>query len=182
MSLGREDEQAGSGSRYDRAYCLFCVTGKEQAVADALQSQLGLRALFPTKIKTERRGARWERKIKPLLPGYVFVYATELMGSFYGYKHSLAVRLLHYADGTAELRGGDRRFADWVWMRGGEIEVSKAVRIGERVEIVEGPLKEMQGSITALDKRKRLAKVELNVIGSTQRIWLSFDYIEASDD
>ena len=57
------------------------------------------------------------------------------------------------------------------------IGVMKAVRVGERVEIVDGFFKAFKGRVIAMDKRRQTVKVELDVIGSVRTIWLPFDYM-----
>jgi len=163
---------------YGQVYCLFCKTGQERAVVRELNARADAVALFPVKIKTEWRDGHWENLQKPLLPGYVFVYTANPMPLARAGLPGGVIRLLKDSDGRGDLRGADRAFADWMWARGGLIGLSKAVYDGERVEIVEGPLKDMGGVIVAVDRRKRIAKVELDIVGSTQRIWLSFDFFQ----
>lgn len=169
---------------YTHSYCLFCRTGQEPKVLAELAQGEHVRALFPKRMKTERQKGKWASVEKPMLPGYIFLYTREAgepaqesaKALTQGLSNVLTV--LRYGDGTSALRGRDQAFADWLWKQDGVIGISKAVRIGDRVEIVEGPLKELGGTVKALDAHKRVAKIELNIVGSTQWLWLSFDYID----
>lgn len=163
---------------YAQAYCLFCRTGQERGVAAELSRWEQTRALFPQRTKMERRGGHWVHTNRPLLPGYVFLYAPAQVEMEKVRKLSNVLRVLRYADGEGALKGADRVFADWMWRQSGIIGLSKAVKIGERVQIVEGPLKDLGGTVIKLDSHKQVAKVQLNIVGSTQWLWLSFDYLK----
>ncbi len=58
------------------------------------------------------------------------------------------------------------------------VSVLKAVKDGDNVRIVDGPLTSMMGTIVAMDKRKRIVKVDLSLVGSAMQVWLSFDYMD----
>lgn len=175
-----------SGLGYSHSYCLFCRTGQEAKVLVALGENEHMRALFPQRMKTERRKGKWVPVQRPMLPGYIFLYVQEVkahecaQGSAMVLTHRLpnVLQVLRYGDGTSVLRGRDQVFADWLWTQDGIIGISKAIRLGERVQIVDGPLKDLGGTIKSLDAHKRVAKIELDIVGSTQLLRLSFDYID----
>lgn len=171
-------ERAVTNNMYEKAYCLFCWTGREGHVVSELTECSGVRALFPQRIKTERRNGRWFPVRKPLLPGYVFLYASSHVEFSRIRRLSHVVRVLQYEGDETALRGADLAFADLVWKHEGVLGVSKVLKEGDRVQIVEGPLKDLGGIIIQLDSHKRIARLELDLVGSTQRIWLSFDYLQ----
>ena len=76
------------------------------------------------------------------------------------------------------LTGPDRQFADWIWQHGGLIGVLKAIRLGERVEIVDGLFKAFHGKVVQMDRRKQLARIELDILGGTKYLWLSYDCLK----
>lgn len=56
---------------------------------------------------------------------------------------------------------------------------SSRVRFDEndRIVVIEGPLKGMEGNIIKVDRRKQRAKIQLNFHGSTYTLDLSFEDI-----
>ncbi len=179
VSNGYSDDRIGS-QRYELVYCLFCRTGQERSVVREINSWNGVLAVFPEKMKTELRNGRWEKVKKPLLIGYVFLYSYIPLYSSRVNRVDGVIRMLEYDDKGNELMGPDRAFADWILAQDGIVSVSKAVKDGDQVEIVDGPLKDMKGTIIAFDKRRRIAKIDLSLVGSALKIWLSFDYINAA--
>ena len=167
------------GSEYEVVRCVFCMTGYEQQVADLINESQAARAIFPIQIKRIRNRRTWQEMSVPLLPSYVFVYSGAELRAADLTKVQNVIRVLSYGDDPeGTLYGADRTFADLLWARGGRLGVLKAMRIGERVEIVDGLFKALRGRVVAMDKRKQVAKVELDIVGSLKNIWLSFDYLK----
>ncbi len=167
---------------YSQVYCLFCRTGQEMSVVRELNTWHRGMAVYPEKEKLEYRNNRWEKLRKPLLRGYIFLFAQPSLDISRVNRLNGVLRVLSYDDGQCNLLGTDRAFADWIWAQEGVVTLSKAVKEGDHVEIIDGPLINMKGAIVMIDKRKRIAKVDLSLVGSSMRIWLSFDYIELAYD
>lgn len=105
---------------YQTVRCLFCETGKEESVVERVhKSGLG-RAIFARRSGTKRENGKWIETLRPLLPGYIFVY----FGQERARNDELAaipqvIRVLHYGDGQGDLTGRDLEFADWIWRQDG---------------------------------------------------------------
>jgi transcription antitermination factor NusG len=97
----------------------------------------------------------------------------------YGDEH--IYKALNYADGTRELRGNDLRFALMLKRRNGRLAVSKAVQEGTKIKIIDGPLKELEGRIIKVNKRRNCAEIEIDTSGIINRIWLGFEMIKGED-
>lgn len=182
---GKKHEVGGTRmGDYAQVCCLFCMGGHEEAVVRAVQENGLGTAIFPRKLKRIRRKEQWETLNAPLLPGYVFVYQGEDDESQPLNRLEYVIRVLRYTDtGHTALVGEDRRFADWLWEQNGTVGVLKAVRVGERVEIVDGMFRAFSGRVVQMDRRKQAARVALDILGNSSYVWLSFDYLrERKDD
>lgn len=159
--------------------CLFCLTGQEDELVRRIESdQLG-KALFPKKVKRLKKQGIWEEIAQPLFPGYVFVYSDVPYPVSVFFRFEQVIRVLQYADDTSGyLKAGDLRFAEWIWQQHGRLEALKAMRVGDRVEIVDGAFRNMNGRVLKMDKRKQAAKIELDVVGGIKQVWMSFIYLE----
>lgn len=167
---------AGRGD-YEIARCIFCLTGHEQRIADNINADQAAKAIYPVKTKRIRSRGVWREITSPLLPSYVFVYSAADFSGAALLRIPNVIRILTYADdGEGVLTGTDREFADLMWQRRGRVGILQAVRVGSRVEIVDGLFKQLKGRVMAMDRRKQMAKVELDIVGSMKHIWLSFDY------
>lgn len=168
---------------YSCVRCLFCHTGQEEAVVKAVHENGWGRAIFPKRVKTVRKGREWQETFTPLLPGYVFVYSdqkTVRYDKLLELRH--VIRVLVYGEaGQDVLMGRDLEFADWLWRLNGQIGVMKALQIGDRIEIVDGVFKQLNGTVVQMDRRRRTIRVELNTEGAIRNIWLAYDIVEKLD-
>lgn len=168
---------------YAHVQCLFCETGKEKRVVEAIHEKRWGRALFAQRVKTVWREQRWVEEVAPLLPGYVFVYLDQEDGV---YRDALnipyVIRVLTYGEGQDKLTGRDLEFANWLWRVDGQIGVMKAIQEGDRVEITDGVFKELHGTIIRMNRRRKKICVSLDTQGIPMQIWLSYELCEKSEE
>lgn len=165
----------------NKAYgCLFCATGKELAVARRVQLADPLvRAVVARQEKhTTSQGVK-SKKTEIFLPGYVFFETERTMESLEWLPRTDVIRILSYGDGYWQMIGEDERFAKWLFGYDGLLGFSKAYREGEQVRIVSGPLKDMEGCITKVDKRGRSGQIAVRFDSRVIKVWLGFDMIDA---
>lgn len=166
-------------AEYDAVYCLFCKTGKEEQVVQLIHEYGWGRAVFAHRIKTMYRDGAWARVPTPLLPGYVFLYvdvARQCYDDIIGMQN--VIRMLTYSDGSNALTGRDLEFADLLWRLDGMIDVMQAVQTGDRIEIVDGVFKQLHGTVTRMDRRRRTVRVSLETEGALKQIWLAYEVVE----
>lgn len=167
---------------YHTARCLFCTVGKEESVAETVRRNDWGRAIFPKKAGLVRSGRQCIETLKPLLPGYVFVYSNEgqvCHAELTAVRH--VIRVLSYELGCDALTGKDLAFADWIWCNHGEIRAMKALQIGDWIEITDGLFKELHGTIVRMDRRRRSFLVSLEGVGIIRQIWLSYEVVKKLD-
>ena len=160
--------------------CLFCRTGKEEAVAKEVQAaHAQVRAVAASKEKHKTRHGEKTKIREVFLPGYVFFETPQDMSALDWLPKTDVIRLLQYGDGLWKLSGEDREFARWLFRYGGLLRFSEAYKVGDRVRITSGPLKDMEGWITKLDRRGKSAQVVLHFLNAPVPVWLGFDLINA---
>ncbi len=159
--------------------CLFCATGKELAVARRIQAARdGVRAVAARQEKHKTvRGVK-SRIEEIFLPGYVFFETDARMESLDWLPRLDVIRVLHYGDKYWQLIGEDERFAKWLFKYDGVLSFSKAYKEGEQVRIVSGPLKDMEGYITKVDKRGRSGQVAVRFDSRVIKVWLGFEIVD----
>ncbi|NLG25101.1 MAG: hypothetical protein GX558_07070 [Clostridiales bacterium] len=162
-----------------RIYCVSCRTGYEAAVATQIAAYCRCRALAMRKMKREMRNGQWVTREIVALPGYLFLYADDTIDPQRVLRVPGTFQFLRYDDGGIDLRGDDRAFAQWLLAQGGVLGLSSALREGDRVVMIDGPLKELGGRILRVDKRKRIAQVAIRAAQAERHIWLSFDWLKA---
>jgi transcriptional antiterminator NusG len=119
--------------------------------------------------------------IRQLLPGYVFFSSENPLNSLEWKQLSdedYIYKPLSYGDGTKELSGSDLSFVQLLLRNNGLLDISKAVTEGSKARIIDGPLKELEGQIVKVNKRRRCAELEVDAMGIIGKVWLSFELLE----
>lgn len=162
--------------------CLFCATGKEQSVAECVQTACpDVRAITMRKIKyrTSKKVKRTEEEI--VLPGYVFFRAPSYIEPMLVFPRQNVIKALSM-EGDWRLHGTDEEFARWLFHYNGLLNLSQAYRDGDKIRIISGPLKDMTGKIRRVDKRGMSGQVLLSFNGREIPTWLSFELIDRMNE
>lgn len=150
----------------------------EKALADDLQ-RLGLPFYLPlcTRVTRSRRSGRTSCSLVPLFPGYVFFVATEEQR--YRALHTRHVaHTLRVSDQTnlvRQLHQIDRA------LRSGEpIGRVRRLAAGDRVRVVAGPLRELEGVVIRWRTPLRLA-LNVDILGQAAVVEVDADVLERLD-
>ena len=174
-------------------YVLACETGREEKNIRLLESTVRrllpgayVKGYSPVRESREFCARSWSMKLRPLIPGYVIVVSD---GELWRIRKEIFMisdtcyGFLKNIDGTCELRGGDLAFAMWVEENGGHIRPSKIIidenRFSpqDKVMIVSGPLKDLEGTITSIYKGVRVT-VEVKVMNEVRRLTLPVEVVD----
>lgn len=158
--------------------CVHCITGREIDLAAAIGQmypELRATAVMQTKRFTHKGVTSLHNEV--ILKGYVFIKATADAPIFSLLELEDAISILRYDGGEWRLWGDDAVYAEWIFRYNGIIRLSKAYQIGDRIHIVDGPLKDMEGQIIRIDRRNRSGQVALHVGGNLIKVWLGFELV-----
>jgi transcription antitermination factor NusG len=159
--------------------CVFCQTTREKSVAKALEEQhTGVKAIALTQMKHKSEQGRKRTVEHILMPGYVFFQSTTDIPTYDSIRVHYMIKLLKYVDGSWQLKGRDEEFARFAFENQGVIGVSQARKIGDRVTIISGPLKEMSGNILKIDRHNRNGQVEFRFDERVWKVWLPFELVD----
>ena len=167
--------------------CLFCKSGRESDVARRYKKLFpGGRAVAPMRTRYRRRdGAELEEQV-PLLPGYVFFEATISADTAEAGNSALrafsrtdsVLKLLSYSDGMWRLQGSDDQFARMLLETDGSIGASRAFfDEGNRIRILSGFLKDYEGSIVRVNKRRRTVEASIDFHDKKVSMWLGYELV-----
>ena len=180
--------------------CFFCKSGKEIDVVRQFEMRFpGGRAVAPTKSRYRRaKDVVIEEKV-PLLPGYVFFEMNDsatggLISEPAADKNNgetpqfalqtfsridSVLKLLRYSDGDWRLQGDDDKFAMLLFETGGNIGISQAYfDVGNRIRILDGFLKDYEGSITRVNRKNRTVEVQVDLPGKKVSMKLGYELVE----
>lgn len=162
-------------------YVLQVIGGKEKKVLEQLDSMelQRYRAYLPLKKLKIKKGGKFSEKLSPLYPGYLFMIGK---WDFAEIKSVLAVsdviKLVGGISSPGTLDDDEKRIINAIAGREGVAPFSKVVNEGTKIRVISGPLKELEGKIISVDRRKQRAVVEMPLLNSTIKVTLGFDFFE----
>ena len=161
------------------SYVFFTLSGKEVDLAEELNSKYEDIYCLVLKRMMHRsdHGKKWDEE-NVLIKGYVFIYVPKNYDIRYIKSDNNPYKILKWQLDLGKLFGEDYEYALWVLRQDGLIGVSKAIKVNEKVKIVDGPLAQMEGYIVKYSKRNRNCLVEIEFMNQTIRTWLPFEWTD----
>lgn len=165
-------------------YAIQVYTGDEDEFSKLFVQRTNENKLYiPKRAINERRRGKIVHRISPLFPGYVFVESENLLGDLDLYW------TLRTTKGFIRFLGDNKKPTpisekDLSLLRHfisfGEVADTSRVTFDEndRIVVIEGPLKGLEGQIERVDKRKGRARISLEMCNSSFHIYLGFEIIE----
>ena len=161
------------------SYVFFTLSGKEEDLAEELNGKYdNIYALVLKRmVHRSNKGKKWDEE-SILIKGYVFIYTPKNYDIRLIRTDNNPYKILKWQLEYGKLFGDDYRYSDWVLRQDGLIGISKAIRVNEKVKIVDGPLAQLEGYIIEYSKRNRNCCVELTFMNQTIRTWLPFEWTD----
>jgi transcriptional antiterminator NusG len=140
-----------------------------------------LRMVFPRrKLRIKRRG-KFRHVLAPLFPGYIFLSGDEILPETYWKIRRIPgfFRFLKSNSDIQPLKGRERELLLHFLSYGEVIKKSTVVfDKNSRIQVLEGPLKGLEGHIVKVDKRKGRAKIRLDMYDDFFLVDLGIDILE----
>lgn len=161
------------------SYVFFTLSGKEEDLAEELNGKYDSIYALVLKRMVHRsdHGRKWDEE-SVLIKGYVFIYTPKNYDIRLIRSDNNPYKILKWQLEYGKLFGDDYRYSDWVLRQDGLIGISKAIKVNEKVKIVDGPLAQLEGYIVEYSKRNRNCCVELTFMNQTIRTWLPFEWTD----
>lgn len=119
-----------------------------------------------------------EKRIRPLFPGYIFVI-TDNVDKFYeslkkidGFK-----RILKEESYFTSISNEEAAFIAGVTDDAHNTSMSEGYILDSKVYVTSGPLKGREGAIKKIDRHKRIATVEISLIGQPRLVRMPLEII-----
>jgi transcriptional antiterminator NusG len=165
-------------------YTIHVLTAAEDDFARRLRPALGTRRLIiPKKMMSIRRMGKTLQRLLPVFPGYIFIESEDILRELdllWTIRRTPGfIRFLRDSASPTPLSDRDvlllRRFMSF-----GEYADTSKVTFDEndRIVVLEGPLKGLEGQITKVNRRKGRAKILLDMYGEAFPIDLGFEVVE----
>jgi transcriptional antiterminator NusG len=139
------------------------------------------RLLWPRRTLTIRRRGKTREELAPVFPGYLFFEAEELPIDIYWTLRRTGgfVRFLKSNQQVEPLEGDDRRLL-LHFLRHGEVVRKSTVTFdtNNRIQVVEGPMKGLEGQVVKVDRRKKRAKIKLELYDDSFLVDFGFEFLQ----
>ncbi|NOY08672.1 MAG: antiterminator LoaP [Spirochaetes bacterium] len=141
----------------------------------------GISFLWPRRTLRVRRRGRWRHVVASLYPGYIFIEAEKINTELYwtlrrvtGFSHFLKDN-----HNIQPLSLKDQKVLKHFISFGEIIEKSKvSFDENDRIRIISGPLKGLEGLIVKINRRKGRIKIKMNLYENTFLVDLGFEVVE----
>ena len=168
-----------------RYFALQVITRREarflRVAAQALETLPGVHLFWPRRSLKVRRAGLWKEVLQPVFPGYLFVEADSVAGDVYQKVRGLP-GFLRFLPSNQDVQPVSERDARplALLLRYGEV-IRKSIAVfddNNRIRILEGPLKGLEGLIVKVDRRKGRAKVKLDLYDESRLVDFGFTSLE----
>ena len=163
-------------------YAIFVETGEEDMVQKCIEQFLAetdIKTLVPRRILVERKGGKIYEKVRLLIPGYVLAYAHMNTHLYYQLKSIPRVySVLKSEYDPVPIRQQEMELLLILTRDGQTIGFSEIYKEGDKIQVIKGPLKGLEGIIQKCDRRKKRVKVALEFLGQLRRVDLGAYMVE----
>jgi len=174
---------------------LFARTGSEEKLVEELEKKLsayGFVPFAPTKEKKQRSKGIITKKSERMFPGYILLQTENEPGQI-GEKLRAGLRtidaakerrdvfrILHYGDDQQDIIMHEAERVQLERLLNEEFCVAGSVGFveGDRVWVTSGPLKGLESSIKKINRHKREAIVEMEMMGAVREVTLMLEIVE----
>lgn len=133
----------------------------------------------PTYITKVHFKKEWHDREKVLFPGYVFI-DTKQIDEIYKQLKKLTIftKLLSNADEISPIYPEEQKYLESLMNAEKRIGFSEGFLYGDKVCILQGPLRNFAGSIYKVDRHRRIAYLKVNLFGRQTPVEVGFGAIK----
>ena len=163
-------------------------TGREEIFLKSAKKVLDSKDvtfLWPRKNLRIRRRGKWQDKVASVYPGYIFLETQKIDNDLYWAlrKTQGFYRFLRDNQNIEPLSKNDEEILKHFISCGEIIEKSRvAFDENDRIHIISGPLKGLEGLIVKVNRRKGRVKIRLNLYNNTLYADLGIETVASSKD
>lgn len=168
-------------------YVIYTKAGQEQKCLQQCQQCIDEKAydefFIPMYRMKKKIHKEWQELERPLFPGYLFVDTEEIEPIAVGIKSFRQfTKLLKDGDVIAPVTKEEQEFLAMMMDKDHTVQYSEGFMIGDEVYITSGPLRKCKGWIKAIDRHRRIAKMDIPIFGRYTPIEVGFGAIARIDE
>ena len=164
-------------------YVIQVKTGDEKKILvqteKILSEQILEKSFIPRYERKRRYRGVWHTAKDILFPGYVFLSTEQPEALFLELKKVVGLtKLLRSQEYILPLKKEEEKFLRQVSDEEQVVELSTGLIEGSQVVIVDGPLKGLESRIKRIDRHKRLAWIEMEMLGEVRLVTVGLEIVE----
>lgn len=164
-------------------YAVQVKTGKEQETADLcrgiVNQEMLVESFIPRYERMKRYQGEWHKELLPMFPGYIFLVTERVEELFYELKRVPELtKILGSGSEFIPIRDEEKALLHRMGNEQHVTEMSVGYLVGERVVILSGPMKGMEGKIRKIDRHKRMAVLEVGMFGRWVDVKVGVEIVE----
>ncbi|WP_051585946.1 antiterminator LoaP [Caldanaerobius polysaccharolyticus] len=172
------------GSIMKNWYVVYTKSGNELNVKQALNRRFAgndISILVPRRKLVERKKGKQVVVLKTVFPGYVFVYLHMNNVNYYRIAETPGIiGVLKNDCYPIPVPDDEMKVVLSLTERSEIIDYSTIIYIGGLVQVVDGPLKGLEGHIVDVDSRKQRARVRIDIMGEPRIVQLGIHQLKSS--
>jgi transcriptional antiterminator NusG len=167
-------------------FALQVWTGNEARfvlLADRMLAGGDARLLWPRRSLRIRRAGVWRDSVAPIFPSYVFLQSSAVDPDLYAALKRTPgfVRFLPSNEALAPLEQKDQGLLSHFLSFGEIVQRSTAIfDENKRIRVISGPLKNLEGLIVRVDRRKGRARVRLEMYEDSFEVDFGFEALDTA--
>ncbi len=168
-------------------YILFVKTGREHRVEKYFKKIAEIdvaKPFIPMHEFLFKFSGTVKREVRPLFPGYVFIESVmrgdEFLKKVNNQMRSISdiVKILKYSDTELEVRESEKQMLLDLCNTRHCIESSRGIIKGDRIHVLNGPLKGRESMIKKINRHKRQALIGMEFMGDQKLINVALEIVE----
>lgn len=164
-------------------YAVQVKTGKEQDTVDLCRKivvdEILLESFIPRYERMKRYQGEWHKEQLPMFPGYIFL-VTERVDELFRELKAVPELTKILGDGVMfiPIRDEEKALLLNLGNENHVTEMSSGYLVGERVVILSGPMKGIEGKIHKIDRHKRVAVLEVGMFGGCVDVRVGLEIVK----
>ncbi len=164
-------------------YVIYVNSGQEENVINicnrVVSKETYNRLFIPRYICSRKYEGSWHDEALILFPGYVFVDTDDVEA----FKMQLRqvdrlTRIIGDGKVSVPVSPREQRYLTDMMNEDDVIQISKGYLIGDKIEIMSGPLKPYPAIITRVDRHKRIAEIDVKLFGISTKARVGLEIIK----
>lgn len=164
-------------------YVIQTETGKEEKTKAFIEKRVSAAVYHDIRVlyyEMKRRYlGEWHKEKNRLFPGYLFIDSDNIEELYLELKNVPELtKLLGYDGEVVALRPEEEKFLRELTQHDGTAAMSVGVQIGDKIIVKEGVLVGKESVIRKVDRHKRKALIEIEMLGESRLIEIGLEIVE----